>query len=307
MTRLLLLGLLATACASDLLEDERVLGEQVPAVRIEGAQGDQLGAGVAVGRFGGEVRVAVGLPGSGLVRLYTAEGQLVLERAGPVGVGQALLLADDALWLVEPDVGVVRVDADGAESLVLEDPTVARFARCPDGRLETTADPGDAVACGDQGRVLRLSCEGDACRVTLDDQPLDDVGPGGAVGFHGDLACWGDPALAQPDGGGVVRCDDGRSVQGLVGEHLGRSLAGGRAAGVVDKWIVPARGRIHPLDGGQVWAVADTVENARLVLAQDQGLLVVGVPEHAVRTADHGAVYIVDLDEAAAAGRRGAP
>jgi hypothetical protein len=91
----------------------------------------------------------------------------------------------------------------------------------------------------------------------------------------------------------VVRCEDGREIHGLGGDHLGRAIGGGWTAGTFNKWVVPARARVVPLDGGEVLALEEGAEGQPLAVAAEEGLLVVGAPYEANGGGPAGAVYEV--------------
>ena len=281
----------------DLLPGERVLGDEVPAVILDGSAGSRLGAAVAVGLLDEQVAVAVAAPDAGTVTVHDPDGRQRWQVQGEVGLGLGLTIAGGRLLALLPGQGVVDLTQGGA-SLLLEAPRAAQLAACPDGALLTADHPDEAVACGPDGQALRTRCDGAAtCQVLLDEVPLATTSAGSDVAFWGPLACWGDALPDQDDAAGAVRCEDGSALDGLQGEHLGRSLADGWATGVFDKWIVPARARIHPMGGGEVWAVDRAAEATRLALATGEGLLVVGVPGYAARDPGEGRVFIVDLAE----------
>lgn len=277
-----------------------MLGDEVPAAIVEGQAGSRLGAAVAVGRLEDQVRVAIAAPDLGTVSVHGADGGLRWSVQGEVGLGLGLAFVDGALVALQPGEGLVHLSADGAAPL-REAPRAARFAACPDGTLLTTDDPDEAVACGPDGQELRTTCDAEgACEVLLDGVRLASTSAGSDAGFWGTVACWGDAEPEVDDAPGALRCADGTAVDGLPGEHLGVTLAEGWAGGVFDKWIVPARARIHPLGGGEVWAVDRAAEATRLTLAAGEGLLVVGVPGYAARQPGEGRVYIVEEAEHAA-------
>lgn len=263
---------------------------------IEGQAGSRLGAAVAVGLLEGQARVAVAAPERGIISVHDADGGLRWTAQGPTGAGLGLVIVDGALLALTPGEGVVAWSELGP-TLLLSAPRAARFAVCPGGALLTTDDPDEAVACGPDGQELRTRCDdAGACQVLLDGLPLATTSGGSAVAFWGSVPCWGDALPDVDDAPGAVRCDDGASIDGLTGEHLGGSLAEGWATGVFNKWIVPARARIHPLGGGEVWAVDRAAEATRLALAAGEGLLVVGVPGYAAREPGEGRAYIVQQD-----------
>lgn len=290
--------LLVVGCGGDLLPGEQVLGEEVPVAVVEGSPGEDLGVAVAAGLLDGAPAVLVAAPGAGRVDHLDPAGRLVARWWGPVGFGLDVAIADGRAVAIEPGVGVRRLD-DG--ELLVADGDARHIAACPGGEIRTAAGDDADVACGPGGEDLRRSCDGDRCVVLLDGEELAVVEAGGAVAFDGDRACWGEIMAAEPTGTGRVRCADGTEIVGLEGEHLGASMAGGDqgealAAGVFDKWIVPARARIHPIGGGTVLAVDQADENARLALARGSGLVAVGVAGYRRGADVAGRVFIVDAD-----------
>jgi len=295
---LLLASLLGCA---PLLPGERVLGDELAALRIDGDEGSLLGASVAVGRLGEEPALAAFAPGAGEVRLFGLQGQPL--RVIELGEARQLSLAFEGglLYLLIPGTGLLLHDEDGERERV-EDPLSTAMAFCPDGELRLLAAPGGALACGPQGQDLRAQdCDGSRCEVLLDGVPVGDGSPGSAVGFHGSLACWGRAALEEELAGGGVVCTDGRALQGEAEEHLGLALGGGRVAGRVSKALRPTRARLPHLDGGLTWTVDVAVEASGLALAQGDGQIAVGVPGYPGRSSGEGRVYLVDEDDAAAA------
>jgi len=297
-----LVALLAPSCRGSLLSDEPVLGEDLAAASVVGEAGSRLGASVAVGLLDGQLTVAVAAPDLGQVLVLDPDGGLRWQVQGTLGLGHGLVITDQGLWALQPGVGVVALRAEdaGADALpVIEElPQAAQVAVCADGTVRSSPSPAEALACGPSGEDLRTRCGDTDCEVLLDGVVLDRTSPGSAVGFDSAVApavaCWGDTELPVDDAPGEVRCADGRRLVGLDGEHLGRSLAPGWATGVFDKWIVPARARIHSLDGSRVLAVDRAAEATRLALASGEGLLVVGVPGYAARDPGEGRVFILD-------------
>jgi len=285
-------------CGGDLLPAERVLGDELPAVVVEGATGEGFGAAVAAGTLDGAPVVLVAAPEVGRVDRLDADGRHVESWTGAEGFGRELAIVEGEAYAIDPGVGVRRL-RDGVA--VAEVADARHVAVCATGEIRATTVDDDDLACGPGGEDLRLSCAEEGCAVSLDGAQLDLVEPGGAVGFDGDRACWGDVMRSDPEGSGRVRCDDGTERVGLAGEHLGTSLASGGdgealAAGVFDKWIVPARARIHPLSGADVLAIDDADENARLALARGGGLLAVGVADYRRGRDVQGRVFIVAAD-----------
>lgn len=163
---------------------------------------------------------------------------------------------------------------------------------CPDGDIVSVFGPGDAVSCGVHG-ILRSECEDGVCSVQIDDGAvLDTVSPGGDLSWHGDIACWGDPNLFDEQGTGRVGCSDGTEVVGLVGDHLGLTIAGGMAAGRFNRHIVPPRLRIVSLVGGKTWLIDSAAENSRVSMDAGLGSVAVGVAEFR-RGSRSGRIFVV--------------
>lgn len=286
-----------------LLPGELVLGDEITARIIDGEEGSLLGAAVAVGLLGEEPVLAAFAPGAGEVLLFDLEGQPL--RTIDVGEARQLSLGFDGglLALLLPGTGLIVHDQQGERERVLDSLSTS-FAHCPDGELRLLAAPGGAIACGPQGQDLRAQdCDGSRCEVRLDGQIVGEGSPGSAVGFHGELACWGRAALEQELAGGEVQCADGRALRGEAEEHLGIALAGDRAAGRVSKALRPTRARLPQLDGGLSWTVDVAVEASGLSLATGEGQIAVGVPGYPGRSSGEGRVYLVDERDAEAAER----
>lgn len=250
------------AC-SDLTPNERVLGDEVKAQIVDGPAG--FGSSLA-----GEERAwwsAQPLHVSGFEPHSVSVSWGSVKRVGS---------ASGVPWVWLEDGGVFRLD-DGTQ--LGHEERASSVAVCPDMTVLRTLAKGESVACGEPG-VIRTVCEAGDCSVWVNDREVDDgVSDGGAVGWWQDVACWGDPELAIETGPGSVHCEDGRSIRGEAGDHLGLSMGAGRAAGRFNRHIVPPRLRVVPLDGGDVWAVDRAAENSRVSLAAGDGLTLVGVPQ----------------------------
>ncbi len=291
---------LLAGCAASLLPGEAVLGEDVAAVAVTGEAGAALGTRLALGPEG----LLATAPGLGEVWGIDADGAVRWRWAvAPAG---GLL---DAWWGPEGAEALVRgegifrrdPDAEGpGERVRALDETWTAAAPCPDGSVALAEGAGSAVACGEAGE-LRSTCAEGSCAVSLRDPAtgeevvLDETTPGSAVGFRGDgTACWGDVRAEEPTWTGEVRCADGLVLSGAEGEHLGVALAGDRAAGWFDKWIVPARARALDLGGGEAWVVDRAAERSRLALASGDGLWAVGAPGWMGHDAWTGRVWILE-------------
>lgn len=283
--------LLAGGCLADLLPGETVVGVEVAAETWDGQADDRFGAVVAGSgaswaatapgrgawaRDGGwfeEDVVFVGFLDGELARA-TADGSWTWgERAGRVEGARRWALGGAGLW------------AASADSLV----------RAEDGfRVEA---PGvGALAVGSQ-RVLAARCAPGCVAEawTSAGEPLGawaEVGEEGAVGEWGGVAWAGDPEAAVDDGAGRVCAEDGRCLAGATGDHLGGAFGGGFAVGRFNRWVVPARTRLVPLEGGEVYALETGAEDQPVALGGDGSAVVVGQPSHEVGGVPAGVVTV---------------
>ncbi len=284
-------ALTLAACTAPLV-DERVLGVDVPATFTYGAPGDRLGAAVAAtgdrwlaAAPGAGQTWRDGVPGdvaSAWVGLW-GEREVFVDAAGGVSVdGEARWSVPDALaWAAGPN-GVLVATPDGLE--VLDPP------------LDVPVRGARAVAWGAE-RLLALVCDPDCVGLAWDLDGaalgvLAEGGDGGAVGEWAGVAWVGAPAWEDPEGPGRVCAEDGTCRDGLPGDHLGATIGAGHAAGTFNKWIVPARARLVPLDGGPALAVEEGAEIQPLHLAGDD-VLVLGAPYMAAGGLPAGAVVVV--------------
>jgi hypothetical protein len=288
--------LLMLGCRGDLLPGEIVLGDELAAVTVSGSAGSELGAAVAVGPEG---EVAVGAPGAGQVRVLDADGSELWRAEGVEGLGRRLAWTDEGLLAWAPGAGVYRLE-EGAEPAVWQATTAPVVAMCNNGEVLERPSTDEDVACdSDLGAVVWTDCDAQGCVAYTrggEEGKLVELGnssPGSAVGFDQGLPCWGDAVVGGDIEPGRVSCLDGPEVDGLEGDHLGVAIGAGRAIGVFNKWIVPARARLVPLDGGQTWVVDRAAETS--VLSADRGasgLVAVGVPGFGAQEAQEGRVYL---------------
>ena len=285
--------ILALACTEALL-DELVVPGDLPAGTTIGVEGSGLGTQVATG---GGVVVATA-PGVGEV---WTDGEVasfgpgtLAPWVGPDGprvgwAGQGIYTLPDAdevqaLPASRAFGGSEHGYAWATDSeVVRSDGTRWSLAGVRD--LAVDEDRVVVVACQDGCEAWELDAEGQAS--------LGEAGEGGRVTLLEGLACFSDPELSHDEGGGVVRCEDGRELRGEPGDHLGRGLGGGYAVGGLNPLLVPHRARVVPLDGGQVLAVDRSVETRPLALAGDTSHLVIGVPGYPLSLAEAGAVHVV--------------
>lgn len=281
---------LLLACAPP--APERVLGEDVPALILDGEIGVRLGMSVALPLLEGERLLAATAPGAGEVRLYDRQGGLRHRLEVEADPQMRFVDAPSGLhWLVP---GQERGAFDGGE--VERTPTDARaLAICADGEERQVGEPGGAIACGPAGEDLRrTACHARRCEVRLDGVRIGTSSPGSALGFVDGVACWGDAALLEAGAPGALRCADGQEVEGEADEHLGLSLGAGRAGGRATVALRPMRARLLPLDPSRpALAVELVAEGSALALAEADDLLLVGAPGFPGRSEDQGRLFLV--------------
>jgi len=274
----------ASGCTAPLIPGEQVLGDDIPAVVITGSGGSMLGATVRVLSSGDMAALA---PGAGEVSVYGAGG----ERRWTAAVSGERIWEDDGDLLVwERGVGIWRVSQDG---VALEAPLTAPTAvdRCPDGSWLTATGVGEAVDCA-RGELI-TTCAGASCDVTLDGEWLGAGSTSGAVGWWGEVPCWGDPRFAADDAPGEVRCADGTTLTGIDGEHLGVGIFEERATGIFSKRAIPQRARVVPLGGGVIWVIDRASERSRLSVSRAGDLWAVGVPGYLGTETNEGRVFLL--------------
>jgi hypothetical protein len=308
---LLLLGL--GACTEDLLPGELVVPGEVAAEVFYGDEDAALGSGVAVD----EGRLLGGAPGLGEVH-FLGEGG---ASAGDPGLGGWVWWLDGVAYAGRAGAGIYALDA-GEATLLVSTPGARTYAlgetsRGPraasvteagvqlwtlDGALvERLVVPGvQRVALG-WDRLLLVACEGEACEAlawypdTAELAVLGGAGDGGAVVEVDGVAWWGDPELGRQGAAGRVCAEDGRCIDGLEGDHLGRSLCASHAAGVFNTWIVPARLRLVPLEGGAVLAVDQGTSARAPALHCDGSWLAIGMPHDGLHQRGQGRVLLAEL------------
>ena len=302
---------LLSGCAADLLPGERVIGVDIAATRWDGDADERFGASVAAG-------------------WATAPGVPELRALSDDG-GEAVVPEVPALWVGEGAGHIYAAGEGGAwwRDGALEDSTFdgGRWAAGPAGVVVADANgwwlPEQqrgvalrdiaAVALGEE-RVLAAICspECTARSWTLDgaEVPIDlEVGVGGALGEWRGEAWAGSPDDDAPDGAGRVCSEQGDCIEGQVGDHLGRTIGGGYAAGTFNKWVVPARARIVPLASAEqsdgVLVLEAGAEDQPLALAGAAGdsgagggaSLWIGAPYFAQQGQPGGVVYKVDAGD----------
>lgn len=283
-------------CAADLLPGESVLGDEVPAVIVEGTAGSQLGAAVAIGwDADGERSILVAAPGAGEVRALNARGRTEWTHEGEPGLGTRVGWADGVPWAWSPGLGILRLDGQPPAS-DWSLPGATAVDVCADGTPRSVTGRGEDVVCGDELEA-RTTCQGAQCdveRITAEGvSRVGTTSAGSALAIVDGELCWGDARLGKETAPGGIQCESDQSRRGLDGDHLGLSIGGARTAGVFNRHITPPRARIVPLDGGEVWVVDRAAEGSRIHLAGSAGLTVVGVPGFGAQQAEEGRVYII--------------
>lgn len=302
-------------CSSDLLPGELVVPGELAAVSYEGSPGSALGASVALG----EQDLLAGATGSGSALLL----QSGAESFGPAGLGAWTWWRDELPFAAVADGGVYRVDGEQA-ALVFETPGATSFAAgwAADGfRVVSSSSRGvqifgaegerlgsldlsgvQRVALG-QERVLALRCDAAGCGAYAwypadgELELLGQAGDGGGLVEAEGVAWWGDPELDEESGAGRVCSELGDCIEGLLGDHMGRSLCESHAAGVFNTWLQPARIRIVPLQGGSVLAVDRSAPTRPPALHQRDGLLAIGLPGYGTTQRNQGRVLSVELPD----------
>ncbi len=274
-----------------------MLGDEVPAVVLDGAAGSQFGASVAIGRGeDGAITIVIGAPAAGTVRAVSASGETLWSTSGESGLGTRVGWADGVAWAWTPGVGV-----EGLNGAVTPPewslPSATAVDICPDGDARARTGRGEDAVCG-EGIEGRSRCNGMNCTVEMNTgsgwEEVGETSPGSDLAVTSEALCWGDAHLLKEHARGGVQCTNSRLRRGLSGDHLGLSIGGQRAAGVFNRHLTPPRGRIVPLDGGEVWVVDRAAERSRIALDGGEGLVVVGVPGFGAQRAEEGRVYIVE-------------
>lgn len=255
---------------------------------------------------GPDARFGAAVAWSGGTWAAAAPGEERWYRAGEAQAGEAVWVggADGAWAVARADGGWTWGERVGTVTGAnrwaigpagLWAATDTALVRAEDG-LTVEARGVRALAVG-EARVLGVICD-EGCRAEAWDAEgrslgaWAEAGEGGAVGEWGGLAWAGDPELEQDDGAGRVCAEDGRCVVGAPGDHLGGAFGAGYAVGRFNRWVVPARTRVVPLEGGEVWALETGAEGQPVTLAGDGATVVVGEPYHAADGLPAGKVTV---------------
>ncbi len=309
-----MLPLLGVACASDLLPGELVVPGELAAVSFRGADGAALGASVALD----DGALLAGAPGLGqawqlgpssVSQGWGDLGRWVWWTAGEPFAAQASVgvfavggLAAEQRWETPGAVVFAAGEmADGPRVAAATNSAVQLWDS--HGALQARLQlPGvQQLAVGFE-RLLLLACDGELCEVSAWDpgdgrvEYLAQAGPGGALVEVDGVAWWGDPQLDQPTATGVVCSEEGRCIEGLEGDHLGRRLCATHAAGVYNTWLTPARLRLVPLEEGTVLAIDRAAPSRPPALHSHGGQLAVGLPSDGLNSWGDGRVLLVELD-----------
>jgi hypothetical protein len=282
-------------CVSDILEEEWTLPGEITGTVTYGEDGEELGGTVA---FDGTHWLA-GAPQSGRVLLGGEE----IYRDHP-GRGQFLWFDEDAPFLGVPGLGIVDLNT-GDLAFALVDGTVfaggdglwvyATASEVHTSRGDSYALPGVRRLAVEGSRILALACGEDCGAWELEGAPrwLGEAGGSGALAFWGGEAWWSDPQ--EEDGGqGVVYSEGGDILEGLEGDHLGRSLGGGYASGTMNWRTAPRRIRLLSLEGEATLAIVHSAGARPALLAGDTHTLVVGIPGWTKAGQKAGATWVVE-------------
>ncbi|MEC7242843.1 MAG: hypothetical protein VXW32_16535 [Myxococcota bacterium] len=232
--------------------------------------------------------------GEGLAGPWAGRGIWLGERSGQLLIGVSGLGLFDHLGALVWEAPSSRAFAtNGVHWVVAEDDRVIHS----DGRSWLLEDPR-AVAM-DGARIAALSCTDRAdCRVLELGDSIVELGRGEAGGdldFFEGVLWWGLPELEDPEGEGSVVSENGKEHWGRTGDHLGRSIGGGYAAGSTNGRQVPRVLRIQSLNASTAYAVDRSSGSHSVALEGRSGTLLVGVPGW---VGDGGAVMVVGVEEA---------
>ena len=276
-------------CMESDWQRERVLGEDLAGSYIAGRPDSGFGSALSLNESG----LIVGSEIDGMVEGYDFSGDSQWCFQMEPGVGFELGWSESGPWAWQRGGAIHFFDTTGNVIDVRPVDAVESLDVCPDGRHLVGYGRGSTARCSDAGE-LWTECVDDSCTVFRDGQNIAESSPGSAVDWMDDVACWGNATLAAPDAGGEVRCEDGRFVQGMEGEHLASSMAGNRVAGQFSKWLIPARGRVISVAGGEVWSVDRAAERSRIVLSYNLGRWAIGIPGYLGTKGPIGRVYLID-------------
>jgi len=167
---------LVLACAACTPVDwqlEKVLGDDLGAIEIEGDELSGLGSTLALGAQG----LLVGAEGSGRIHAFDLSGRELWCAAGTPGVGMRLGWTDEGAWTWQRGIGFRFFSDTGA--LISEEIETEATAvdRCPDGSFEAVLSPGAALSCSESG-LLWTECSDGGCDLLQDGELIARTSPG---------------------------------------------------------------------------------------------------------------------------------
>ncbi len=291
--RIAVLGVILTGCGSPLLPEESVLPGGIPALYwFSDAEGfcSQLAWGVG-GVWSSSDAAGQVFLGDDLVfeSRFPGRGHFPWEKNGTLEVGvsgQGVFDAGGQLLVSVP--GAVHFAAFEGHWVAATPDSVVDSQ----GQRWELANVRKVAVSGD--RVAALACDAEACAVFLLGAAIERVGegdPAGDLGFWAGDLWWGMPELESEEAAGFVISESGHVVHGIVGDHLGRRVGGGFAAGSLNLRTQPRRLRIVSLEGGRTLALDQAAGSGSVSLAAQDGSLGIGVPGW---VAKGGAVVVVE-------------
>lgn len=264
-------------CTAPLVPGELVLGEDIPAVFEYGTEDSRYGASVAWR----EEHLLVGAPGA---RKSWLDGELL---EGPyewlAWFGEQRVQADgqylwvNGAWVADFPHAVAMAASE--EALVV---ATRKGLQRMDQPWNVPVEGIISLALG-ESRVLAVvcnpDCEGHAWSLSGDDLgKVTEAGERGGIAEWEGMAWGGDPQWRVDEDPGRVCNEAGECLEGMPGDHLGATIAGGYTAGMFNKRITPPRLRIVPLGEGPVYVMETGAEQQEVTLGGDVTTLVVGAP-----------------------------
>jgi hypothetical protein len=195
---------------------------------------------------------------------------------------------DGAGVLLSPVSDARQFAGDGGSWVAAADGRVV----ASDGRVWNMSDPRKVAVDGD--RIAVLSCEHSECGIYLLGEGIVYVGegdPAGGIGFWNGKLWWGLPNTGSEGAAGKVVSELGDLLEGLEGDHLGRTFGGGFTSGSLNWRSQPRRMRVVGLEGERVFALDRTTGSAPASLHGDGDRLLVGLPGWVEKG---GAVVVVE-------------
>ena len=256
------------------------MGQDIAATFSYGSENARYGASVAWSEEG----LLVGAPGERVARL---DGE-VLE--GPyewVGWSDGRLIQADGTYFWVDRALAYTLDgaiAWGAGPAGLYAATHEGLVRLDDPWV--VGQRGIQSIYAGENRVLAVICDPPqscgAFAFTPEGKALGEIGEAGAEGaiLEVDGVAWaGAPDWDHGEAPGRVCSENGNCIQGLPGDHLGRSLAPGFAVGMFNREAMPPRLRVVPfVEGNPVYVLEEGSEYQEVAVSAGPGVLVVGSP-----------------------------